>query len=224
MAGQKPRLTYFDGRGFSEVTRLALSAAKIEFDDVYLKSRDEFLQLIKDGKLKFNQVPLLEMDGQNLTGIRSIPQYVCKKAGFVAQSEDDQAWVNMLCDGARDIQMRVTGFKFTPPEKQEEVLQYGIKEIKKYHLPNFEKTLAQSESGFLVGNSLTIADFMFFDGLSYINEIPSIKQELDDFPKCRAFIEHFSRQPGLSEYLSSPRRHPPPTDQYLKEVNLILGK
>ncbi|XP_072178586.1 glutathione S-transferase alpha-4-like [Diadema setosum] len=224
MAGQKPRLTYFDGRGYAEITRLVLSAANIEFDDVFLKSRQEFLQLIEDGKLMFKQVPLLEIDGKNLIGSTSIPQYVCRKAGFVAQTEDDQAMVDMLCIGARDILMGVSGFKFMPDEKQEEVLQHGVREVKSRHLPVFEKILAQSESGFLVGNSLTIADFMFFDGVSYINEIPSVKQELDDFPKCKAFIEHFSRQPGLSEYLSSPRRHPPPNDQYVKEVRLVLDK
>ncbi|XP_072178378.1 glutathione S-transferase alpha-4-like [Diadema setosum] len=220
----RPRLTYFAGRGLAEVIRLALNAAQIEYEDIYMRTREEFLQLIKDGKLMFKQVPLLEMDGKNLIGSESTFRYVCKKGGFMGKTDDDQAMVEMLCLGARDmLRSGFSNFQFVAADKQEETLQKALKLSRERYLPVFEKTLEESKSGFLVGDSLTMADFMFYDPLSYINEIPRVKHELDAFPKCKAYIQHFSSQPGLKEYLASPQRHPPPDAAYVKEVNLVLN-
>ncbi|XP_788101.1 glutathione S-transferase alpha-4 [Strongylocentrotus purpuratus] len=221
----KPRLTYFAGRGFAEVTRLALNAAQIEYDDVYLRTREEFLQLITDGKLMFKQVPLLEIDGKNLIGSECVLRYVCNKAKLQGKSDDDQSKIEMLSMGARDmLKGGFSGAKFqATPEKEEEMLQSAAKQCKDRYLPVFEKVLGENKSGFLVGDSLTMADLMFFDGLSYVNEIPKIKSLLDDFPNCKAFIVHFSSQPGIKEYLASPRRHPPPNDEYVRGVRKVLN-
>ncbi|XP_030851321.1 glutathione S-transferase alpha-4 [Strongylocentrotus purpuratus] len=224
MSTVKPRFTYFAGRGLGEVTRLALNAAKVEYDEIYLQSREEFLQLITDDKLLFKQVPLLEMDGQNLTGSEVILRYVCNKYNFQAKSDKDQVKLEMLCLGARD--MLKSGFSAAQfqktREEQEAMLQGAVKQCKNRYFPVFEKVLGESKSGFLVGDSLTMADFMVFDGLSYVNEIPNIKPLLDDFPNLKAYIKHFSNQPGLKEYLNSPRRHAPPDDEYVRVVNLVL--
>ncbi|XP_063954330.1 glutathione S-transferase alpha-4-like isoform X1 [Lytechinus pictus] len=220
----KPRLTYFDGRGFAEVSRLALSAAKIEYDDIYLRTRDEFLQLITDGKLMFKQVPLLEIDGQNLIGSECILRYICNKGNLQGKPED-QTKIEMLSMGARDmLKAGFSGAKFqATPEKEEEMLQNAGKQSKERYLPVFEKVLGESKSGFLVGDSLTMADLMFFDSVSYVNDLSQIQPLLADFPNCKRFIEHFSSQPGIKEYLASPRRHPPPSDEYVQGVRKVLS-
>ncbi|XP_041462297.1 glutathione S-transferase alpha-4-like [Lytechinus variegatus] len=220
----KPRLTYFDGRGFAEVSRLALSAAKIEYDDIYLRTREEFLQLITDGKLMFKQVPLLEIDGQNLIGSECILRYICSKGNLQGKPED-QTKIEMLSMGARDmLKAGFSGAKFqATSEKCEEMLQNAGKQSKERYLPVFEKVLGESKSGFLVGDSLTMADLMFFDSVSYVNDISQFQPLLADFPNCKRFIEHFSSQPGIKEYLASPRRHPPPSDEYVQGVRKVLN-
>ncbi|XP_041461409.1 glutathione S-transferase alpha-4-like [Lytechinus variegatus] len=224
MSNDRPCFTYLAGRGLAEVTRLALNAARIEYDEVYLQTREEFLQLIADGKLMFKQVPLLEIDGENVIGSEPVLRYVCRKYNFKAKSPEDQVKVDMLSMGARD--MLRSGFSAAQfqktREEQETMLQGAVKQCKNRYFPVFEKILGESKSGFLVGDSLTMADFMFFDGLSYVNEIPRIKPLLDDFPNLQKYIVHFSNQPGLKEYLCSSRRHPPPDDEYVRVVNLVL--
>lgn len=50
--------------------------------------------------------------------------------------------------------------------------------------------LDESTSGFLVGDSMSMADIMVFDGLCYLHEDPKLKSELQRFPRCsvRALI------------------------------------
>ncbi|XP_071504012.1 glutathione S-transferase A3-like [Diadema antillarum] len=140
MADGKPRLTYTPGRGLAEVTRLALVAGGIEYEDIYLTSREAFLQLINDGKLLFNQIPLLEMDGICLVGSDALLRYVCNKAGLMGKTDKDQAMIEMLTLGARDLlKSGLPSFKFSPPEKQEEIIQNIAKQSRERYLPIFEK-------------------------------------------------------------------------------------
>lgn len=52
------------------------------------------------------------------------------------------------------------------------------------------QVLGESTSGFLVGDSMSMADIMVFDGLCYLHEDPKLKSELQNFPCCsvRALI------------------------------------
>ena len=78
MTGYK--LTYFDidgGRG--EVTRIALHAAGIEFEDHRL-SFPEFAEARKS--MRFNAVPVLEVDGEEISQSDAMSRYVGRLAGL----------------------------------------------------------------------------------------------------------------------------------------------
>ncbi|XP_041462255.1 glutathione S-transferase alpha-4-like [Lytechinus variegatus] len=228
MAEGKPRLTYFAGRGLAEPIRLALSAAGIQYEDVYLESRDQFLQLKQDGKLMFKQVPLLEVDGQCLIGGEAILRYACREGNFEGKTNEDKTRVDMLSMGAKDMVfpnlMSPTFIELmTSKEAADEAREKGVKESRERYLPVFEKLLDESTSGFLVGDSMTMADITFFDALCYLHEDPKLKPELENFPRCSAFIDHFSQQPGIKEYLASPRRNPLPYPEYAQHCCEVLN-
>ncbi|MCX7564712.1 hypothetical protein OS176_14465, partial [Xanthomonadaceae bacterium XH05] len=49
----KPVLHYFDGRGRMEPIRWLLAAAGVEFEEQFLKTRDDLARLRNDGSLMF---------------------------------------------------------------------------------------------------------------------------------------------------------------------------
>ncbi|XP_072178600.1 glutathione S-transferase alpha-4-like [Diadema setosum] len=225
MADNKPKLTYFAVRSLAEVIRLALSAAKVEYDEVYLRSREQFVQLITDGKLMFKQVPLLEIDGKTLIGSDCTLRYVCRTRGLMGKNSDDQTLIDMLSSGARDMfKLGIFNYKFKPTEEaRAEFLEKATKECRERYLPVFERILTGSKSGFLVGDTMTMADIIFFDAVSYLQEAPNLKHTLAEFPGCQAFIAHFSQQPGIKEYLASPRRLPHMDDDMVAEVKQVVN-
>jgi glutathione S-transferase len=61
------RLHYFKGRGRAETTRWMLAINQIAFENVPVETPKAFATLRATGKLPFDQMPLLEIDGLNLS-------------------------------------------------------------------------------------------------------------------------------------------------------------
>lgn len=57
------RLHYFLGRGRAETTRWMLAFNQIDFINIPIKTPKELSLLRASGKLPFDQMPLLEIDG-----------------------------------------------------------------------------------------------------------------------------------------------------------------
>jgi glutathione S-transferase len=87
------KLTYFDFGGRAEPIRIALHAADIEFEDNRL-SFPEFGEA--RSALRFNSVPVLEIDGTVVSQSNGILRYVGKMAGLYPED----ALQAMYCDEA----------------------------------------------------------------------------------------------------------------------------
>ncbi len=88
------KLTYFDmDGGRAEPVRIAFHAAGIEFDDVRI-SFGEFMK--QRQSMRFNCVPLMEIDGVVVTQSNAMCRYAGKKAGLYPE-DDVQA---LYCDEA----------------------------------------------------------------------------------------------------------------------------
>ena len=157
MEDRRPRLTYFAGWGLAEQTRWMLAAAGVEFSQVALRSHAEFEALRASGRLLFNQLPLLELDGLDLTQSQAMVRYVARRHGMDGGSAPaDAAKVDMLCEGVRDARGVVVGFPFSPDPAE-----YRAEAPARLarHLPFFERALAGG--GFAVeGHELTAADVL----------------------------------------------------------------
>ena len=91
------KLTYFDmDGGRAEPIRIAFHAAGIAFDDERFPFTD-FPEVRK--RTRFNAVPVLEIDGEQLTQTNAIARYVGKLGGLYP-SDDLQA---LYCDEVMDV-------------------------------------------------------------------------------------------------------------------------
>ncbi|KYO37668.1 hypothetical protein Y1Q_0004771 [Alligator mississippiensis] len=87
----KPKLTYFNGRGRMESIRWLLAAAGVEFEEDFLETREQYLKLIQDGHLLFDQVPLVEIDGMKMVQTKAILSYIAGKHNLYGKGLKERA-------------------------------------------------------------------------------------------------------------------------------------
>ena len=69
---------------------------------------------------------------------------------------------------------------------------------------------------------VTVADIVVFDLTQQLTEY--VPAALDAFPLLAAHRKRMAERPAIAAYMSSPRRHPPPTPAYVAEVCVALGR
>ena len=57
------KLYYFDVYARAEPLRMALSYAKVDYEDIRV-TREQFAKMKEEGKLEFGQLPVIEKDGK----------------------------------------------------------------------------------------------------------------------------------------------------------------
>ena len=159
---------YFNIDGLGEPIRLALAQAGVPFDDHRFKE-GEFATI--KPTLAFGQVPCLVVDGREIVQTASILRYVGKVLdgtlypadAAVAQRVDammDQTKDMMTGRMAHKYRERF-GFGSLDDKAVAEVESAWFASTLPRHLAFFEKALAESGSGWLVGSRTpTAADFL----------------------------------------------------------------
>jgi len=193
----KPVLTYFNARGRAELSRLILKEAGVDFTDVRIASLDD---LKKQGKLAFDQVPLLEVDGFQMVQSISIGRYLARKYGLYGNSAQEAALADMVVDGVLDLATHRRNAK-TDEEKNS-----FEKEILPKWLGFFENLLKKQQAAngpgsklFFVGNHLTYADLAVFNSLWNIQV--AIANCLDKFQLLAEFKAQIEARPKIAKWL-----------------------
>ncbi|NXW43269.1 GSTA3 transferase, partial [Nyctiprogne leucopyga] len=217
----KPRLTYFNGRGRMEPVRWLLAAAGVEFEEIFLETREQYEKLIKDGVLMFQQVPLVEIDGMKMVQTRAILSYIAGKYNLYGKDLKERALIDMYVEGISDLMQMILMFPFSPPEAKEKNLDSIKERATNRYFPVFEKVLKQHGQEFLVGNKFSWADVQLIEAILAVEEkIPAV---LSGFPQLQAFKVRMSNMPTIKKFLQpgSPRK-PPPDERYIETVLKIL--
>ncbi|XP_021245518.1 glutathione S-transferase-like isoform X1 [Numida meleagris] len=217
----KPRLTYINGRGRMETIRWLLAAAGVEFEEIFLQTREQLLKLIKDGSLLFHQVPLVEIDGMKMVQSRAILSYIAGKYNLYGKDLKERALIDMYVEGISDLMQLILMFPFSPPEAKEKNLASIAEKATERYFPVFEKVLKQHGQDFLVGNRFSWADVQLLEAILAVEEkVPSV---LSGFPQLQAFKTKMSNMPTIKKFLQpgSPRK-PPPDERYVATVMEIF--
>ncbi|CAI9168521.1 unnamed protein product [Rangifer tarandus platyrhynchus] len=228
----KPKLWYFRGRGRMESIRWLLAAAGVEFEEEFLETREQYEKLQKDGRLLFGQVPLVEIDGMELTQTRAILSYLATKYNLHGKDpkETGFSWIESSCCFVRidmyaedtlDLMMMVVVAAFKPPEEKEESLASVVKKAKTQHFPVFEKILKDHGEDFLVGNKFSWADIQLLEAILMVEELDA--SVLSDFPLLKEFKTRTNNIPTIKKFLQpGSQRKLPPDNHYVKVVRNVL--
>ena len=212
-------LTYFRGRGRAETTRWMLAAADVEFANVAIDTPDQLATLKASEKLPFDQMPLLEIDGRNLSQSSAMIRYLARRADLYGANDTEAMWCDMIAGVAADFAEVAIQAPFKPSEEiavadmQARFAKFGSR---------FEARIEDQKSGFCAADRMTFADIVLTEALSsYLEWLPEL---LSDTPHLRALYERVTDEPRIAAYLASDLRYPKPTQDYVIAAARVLQR
>uniref|UniRef100_A0A8C5NAX2 Glutathione S-transferase n=1 Tax=Gouania willdenowi TaxID=441366 RepID=A0A8C5NAX2_GOUWI len=215
---EKPVLYYFNARGKMETIRWLLTVAEVDFDEVFLTSRDQYLKLLENGDLLFQQVPMVEIDGMKLVQTRAILNYIAEKYNLHGKDLKDRAMIDMYSEGVKDLNEMIIMLIMSPDPKAK--LEEIEKKAKERYLPVFEKALTGPV--FLVGGKLSCADVYLLECTLMLEE--KFAGILADFPNLKSFQGRMLQNDAIKEFVKpGSQRKPQPDDVYVKTVLEIFN-
>ena len=154
------KLTYFDidgGRG--EVTRIAFHAAGIEFEDNRI-SFPEFGEA--RGSMRFNAVPVLEVDGEEISQSDAMSRYVGRLAGLYPADPMQAMYCDEVMGAFEDLtHFIVRTFGLEGDELKEARTQLVDGKMTVF-LKGVQELLHRGGGEYFADNQLTVADLRSF--------------------------------------------------------------
>uniref|UniRef100_A0A8C5NAX4 Glutathione S-transferase n=1 Tax=Gouania willdenowi TaxID=441366 RepID=A0A8C5NAX4_GOUWI len=204
---EKPVLYYFNARGKMETIRWLLTVAEVDFDEVFLTSRDQYLKLLENGDLLFQQVPMVEIDGMKLVQTRAILNYIAEKYNLHGKDLKDRAMIDMYSEGVKDLNEMIIMLIMSPDPKAK--LEEIEKKAKERYLPVFEKALTGPV--YLVGGKLSCADVYLLECTLMLEE--KFAGILKDFGNVKSFQGRMLQIPAVNRFLLPGSKRKLPLDQ-----------
>jgi len=154
------KLTYFDiDGGRAETIRIAFHAAGIDFEDHRI-SFAEFAEL--RGGLRFNAVPVLEVDGAQITQSNALSRYIGKMAGLYPEDDLQALYCDEVLGALEDLThyiVRTFGLEDEELRKAREKLVDGwLTTI----LRGLDQLLTRGGGEYFADKKMTIADLRAF--------------------------------------------------------------
>ncbi len=212
-------LTYFHGRGRAETTRWMLAATDVDFTNVAIETPQELTALRATGKLPFDQMPLLEIDGHRLSQSSAMIRYLARRGNLYGNNDTDAMWCDLVAGAAADFAEVALQAAFKPSATV--AIEAMTTCLSKFG-PRFEARIEQQGSGFCAADNMTFADVVLTEALSsYLEWCPDI---LSDRPHLKKLHDTVTSHTGVANYLASPLRYPKPGDEYVIAVAQVLQR
>merc|ERR1712002_611590 len=192
------KLTYFNGRGRAEISRLILAYAGVQFEDDRITG--EQLAEMKSS-LAYGQLPKLEYKGTSLYQSVTIARFLAKEFGIGGNSNLEKAQADEIADAVTDIMNAIYGAFF---EKDDATKAEKMKKVTEETIPNgfanMEKILVKRGGQFIVGTSFTWAELHL---LQLVDVVVSMKMEqvLEATPKLASLMTRTRNIPNIKKYL-----------------------
>ncbi|XP_033745537.1 uncharacterized protein LOC117331053 [Pecten maximus] len=159
------KLTYFNGKGGAELTRLAFAAAGVDYEDERV-TREDWPALKPEtpqGKL-----PILKVDEKVIPQSRAMLRYIARQYGLYGKDNQEQTDVDVVIETVQDLNEQIFKSFFESDEKKKAELH---KELLDKTVPTyfkiFEKLLGKKD--WMVGSKLSIADLAVMNVFDYID-------------------------------------------------------
>jgi len=147
------KLLYFNVKGRAELARLIFAYAGQKYEDVRY-TIEEFAEI--KPTMPFLQLPVLEVDGTQLTQSHSIARFLARRFKIAGRNNLEAAQADAYVDLVYELMDGMTAsFYETDPEKKKELGQKFMTEELGPKLRTVEKQLKANGSHYLVGDSVS---------------------------------------------------------------------
>ncbi|CAG2194335.1 GST [Mytilus edulis] len=200
------KLTYVNGRGRGELIRIILAGVGLEYTEEYLTTKEQWEELKKSGKLLYNQVPLLEIDGLELVQTGAIARYLARKYNMYGSNDQEAVKVDMYYEGSRDFYSVFIAMVFTD---ENECLKKAKEVMVPKYFPVYEK------------DSISIADLGLLECLLAVEEFLGM-ESMDSYPILKEYYQKLKALDRISTFLKGPHRKMRNTEEYVATVRKVL--
>merc|ERR1712154_333494 len=187
----------------AEATCCETSTEMAKFGYWDIQERNEWVAAkgANEWGLDFPNLPYYSDGEVKLTQSDAILRHLGRKNGLYGCSDADTAMVDMLIDTAKDIKMglilpNVIMKNLNEPGKKEEVSKNQDAKFKQ--VSDF-----LGSKRFLMGNSLTIADFALYDALKWYHELDG--GLVSKYKNIVDYVERFEALPKVKSFLNGPK-------------------
>ena len=213
------KLFYFLGRGRAETTRWMLSINEINFINVPINTPEDLLKLRNTGKLPFDQMPLLEINGMYLSQSVAMVKYLARLGGYYGSNDKEALYCDMFAGAISDFAETAMQAPFQPSNN---IALETLKNRFQKFSPKFELRIKENGNNLCVGNKITFVDILLTEALnSYIEWIPNL---LNESKILSSLYERIMNEKAIKNYLNSKQRYPKPDINYVIDVARVLKR
>ena len=213
------KLHYFLGRGRAETTRWMLAINQIAFKNNPITTPEDLCELRNSGKLPFDQMPLLEINGMNLSQSSGMIRYLARIGGHYGESDKEALYCDMFAGAITDFAEASMQAAFQPSK---EIAVKMLQERFNKFAPKFELRIKENGNELCVGNKISFADVILSEALNaYMEWIPDL---LKNTPLLLSIHEKIVNETGIKSYLNSEQRYPKPDENYVIDVARVLQR
>ncbi|KAK5575176.1 hypothetical protein RB653_010432 [Dictyostelium firmibasis] len=186
-----PSLTYFEGRGLGQFTRVLLHYLGIPFENITVSEISDALR----ATLPYGQLPVYRDGDFVLSQSSTIARYIAKKHNFMGSNIEEEFLVDQIVTSVHSDIFPAFASAATNPDK--------LKTLYPKFFGSYEKKL--EENKFLVGSSITLADlyvYVCYDYVKFRGEAFSADELSDEkYPKLVELKKSFESNEGIAKYI-----------------------
>ena len=204
------KIIYFDMPFWrAEIARVCLFISDIEFEDLRITSEDNsYLKengMLGDGTIiPFRQLPVLEIEGQSIAQTGAIARICGKISGMYPTDIIEAGKVDQVIDTVTDINVLINP---SMREKDPSIKKLMRNDLSSDALPKYfgylENILEANDSGWFVGDEMTVADIAVWSMLGWIAQgvLDGIPPGLPKpFERLTRLYNKMSRMPKVQEW------------------------
>ncbi|XP_033745538.1 glutathione S-transferase 1-like [Pecten maximus] len=198
------KLIYFDARARAELIRLVFAAAGQTYTDEIVN--DTEWPALKP-KMPTGQLPVLEVDGKQLSQSLAIARYLAREFDMAGQGNLEQCLVDQVVETAADgFNEFYEYYKLNEQEKDTDKKEELKKAFVSDAVPKFARIFTTfiensgGKNGYFVGAKLTIADMACHD--IFTTFLLLNPDALNDFPKLAANRQKVEENEKIKEYIA----------------------
>jgi len=218
------KLSYFNGRGLAEVSRLLFAISGTDYEDHRFKDipqpdgqnlRPEFNNMKEN--YPFGQVPVLQVggkanggDGIILSQSRAIERYLARKFGLLGANEIEAQLIDSVGETIRDARDAYYKVREKPEEKEKffaTTLPNSFKFLNRFAITHgagsSTRNFPANTTSTFVGSKITLADVLFFNFLNNFDDQTAVSNALASFPALRNIREAVGNHPGVKKWVAT---------------------
>jgi len=197
------KLTYFDLRAVAEPIRLIFTLAGVPFEEERIPF-EKWAEIKPTRKIGFGQMPVLHVDGKQLTQSLAIGRYLAREFGLLPKDSFTVARCDEIVDILAELRLKFISYFFEKDETKKAEAKQNLLEVV---FPNSYQNLStlvgeRNDGPFVDGKNITWADLF----LANWNEIYTehLGSELTSkYPILEKHMNAVYEVPTIKKYLAS---------------------